>query len=88
MKGMRDGKGPITSSANKLLKELEATVFFTSSPRSGRSSAAAAVVTTVKKTVQSISVVCADGVCSAREVKRKTRVSYGSVGETLWDPED
>lgn len=84
MKGMRDSKGPITSSAlNKMMKKFEATGSFASRPRSGRPLAAAAVVTTVEQTVQSKSAVSAHGECSAREVSRQTGVSYGSVWRAL-----
>ncbi|GIX78889.1 hypothetical protein CDAR_243811 [Caerostris darwini] len=72
MKGMRDSKGPITSSA---LKKFEATGSLASRQRSGRPSTAAAVTTTVEQTVQSMSAVAAHGECSAREVSRQTGVS-------------
>ncbi|GIY19826.1 hypothetical protein CDAR_244221 [Caerostris darwini] len=68
MKGMRDSKGPITSSAlKKMMKEFEATGSLASRQRSGRSSTAAAVAKTVEQTVQSMSAVAAHGECSARE---------------------
>lgn len=84
MKGMRDSKGPITSSAlNKMMKKFEATGSLASRQRSGRPSTAAAVATTVEQTVQSMSAVAAHGECSAREVSRQTGVSYGSVWRAL-----
>ncbi|GFY46966.1 hypothetical protein TNIN_77381 [Trichonephila inaurata madagascariensis] len=62
MKGMRDSKGPITSSAlNKIMKKSEATSSLASDQRSGSTSTAVAVATTVEKTVQSKSVVAAHG---------------------------
>ncbi|GFQ67504.1 transposable element tc3 transposase [Trichonephila clavata] len=78
MKGMRDSKGPITSSAlNKMMKKLEATGSLASRQRSGRLSKAAAVATTVEQTVQSMSSVAeAHRECSARDVSRQTGVSY------------
>ncbi|GIY13728.1 transposable element tc3 transposase [Caerostris darwini] len=80
MKGMRDSKGPITSSA---LKKFEATGSLASRQRSGRPTTAVAVATTVEQTVQSMSAVAAHGECSAREVSRQTGVSYGSVWKAL-----
>ncbi|GIY95507.1 transposable element tc3 transposase [Caerostris extrusa] len=74
MKGMRDSKGPITSSA---LKKFEATGSLASRQRSGRPSTAAAVATIVEQMVQSMSAVAAHGECSAQEVSRQTGVSYG-----------
>ncbi|GIY02606.1 hypothetical protein CDAR_462751 [Caerostris darwini] len=80
MKGMRDSKGPITSSAlKKMMKKFEATGSLASRQRSGRPSTAAAVATTV----ESMSAVAAHGECSAREVSRQTGVSYGSVWKAL-----
>ncbi|GIY76189.1 hypothetical protein CEXT_223041 [Caerostris extrusa] len=62
MKGMRDSKGPITSSAlKKMMKKFEATGSLASRQRSGRPSTAAAVATTVEQTVQSMSAVAAHG---------------------------
>ncbi|GIX93789.1 hypothetical protein CDAR_606491 [Caerostris darwini] len=56
MKGMRDSKGPITSSAlKKMMKKFEATGSLASRQRSGRPSTAAAVARTVEQTVQSMS---------------------------------
>ncbi|GIY29242.1 hypothetical protein CDAR_206691 [Caerostris darwini] len=56
MKGMRDSKGPITSSAlKKMMKKFEATGSLASRQRSGRPSTAAAVAMTVEQTVQSMS---------------------------------
>ena len=50
MKGMRDGKGPITSSAlNKMMNKFEVTGSLALCPRSGRTSATAAVATTVQR---------------------------------------
>ncbi|GFS42812.1 transposable element tc3 transposase [Trichonephila inaurata madagascariensis] len=84
MKGMRDNKGPITSSAlNKRMKKFEATGSLASHLRSGRPSTAVAVSTTVEKKVQSMSAVAAHGECSAREISRQTGVSYGSVWRAL-----
>ncbi|GIY41002.1 hypothetical protein CEXT_686831 [Caerostris extrusa] len=66
MKGMRDSKGPITSSAlKKMMKKFEATGSLASRQRSGCSSTVAAVATTVEQTVQSMSAVAAQGECSA-----------------------
>ncbi|GIY43849.1 hypothetical protein CEXT_69651 [Caerostris extrusa] len=60
MKGMRDSKGPITSSAlKKMMKKFEAAGSLASHQRSGRSSTAAAVATTVEQTVQSLPAVAA-----------------------------
>ncbi|GIX89431.1 hypothetical protein CEXT_311731 [Caerostris extrusa] len=62
MKGMRDSKGPITSSALKeMMKKFEATGSLASRQRSGRPSTAAAVATTMEQTVQSMSAVAAHG---------------------------
>ena len=73
MKGMQDGKGPITSSSlNKMLKMFEA---IASCLRSGCPSAATAVATTVEQTVQSMLVVSAHVECSDREVSRQAGVS-------------
>ncbi|GFV05225.1 transposable element tc3 transposase [Trichonephila clavipes] len=84
MKGMRDNKGPITSSAlNKIMKKFEDTGSLVSRQRSGRPSTAAAVATTVEQAVQSMLVVAARGECSAREVSRQTGVSYKSVLRAL-----
>ncbi|GIY79384.1 transposable element tc3 transposase [Caerostris darwini] len=84
MKGMRDSKGPITSSAlKKMMKKFEATGSLASLQRSGRPSTAAAVATTVEQTVQSMSAVAAHEECSAREVSRQTGMSYGSVWKAL-----
>ncbi|GIY77706.1 transposable element tc3 transposase [Caerostris darwini] len=84
MKGMRDSKGPITSSALKtMMKKFEATGSLASRQRSGRPSTAAAVATTVEQMVQSMSAVAAHGECSAREVSRQTGVSYDSVWKAL-----
>ncbi len=84
MKGMRDSKGLITSSAlNKMMKKFEATGSFASRLRSGCPLAASAVVTTVEQTVQSKLAISAHGECSAREVSRQTGVSYGSVWRAL-----
>ncbi|GIY59006.1 transposable element tc3 transposase [Caerostris extrusa] len=83
MKGMRDSKGPITSSAlKKMLKKFEATGSL-ASRQSGRPSTAAAVATTVVQTVQSMAAVAAHGECNAREVSRQTGVSYRSVWKAL-----
>ncbi|GFV56844.1 hypothetical protein TNCV_145961 [Trichonephila clavipes] len=76
MKGMRDSKGPMMSSA---LKKFEATGSLVSHQRSGHPSTAAAVVKTVEQSVQSMSAVAAHGECSAREVSRQTRVSCENV---------
>ncbi|GIX78558.1 glycine receptor subunit alphaZ1 [Caerostris darwini] len=84
MKGMRDSKGPITSSAlKKMMKKFEATGSLALRQRSERLSTAAAVATTVEQTVQSMSAVAAHGECSAREVSRQTGVPYGSVWKAL-----
>ncbi|GFX11050.1 hypothetical protein TNCV_2246271 [Trichonephila clavipes] len=62
LKGMRDSKGPITSSAfNKRVKKFEATGYLASRQRSGRPSTATAVATTVEQAVQSLSVFAAHG---------------------------
>ncbi|GFR09943.1 transposable element tc3 transposase [Trichonephila clavata] len=77
MKGMRDSRVPITSSAlNKMKKKFEATGSLATRQRSGRPSTATAVVTTVEQTVQSMSSVSAHGKCRTREVSRQTGVSY------------
>ncbi|GFY60981.1 transposable element tc3 transposase [Trichonephila inaurata madagascariensis] len=84
MKGMRDSKGPITSSVlNKMMKKFEATGSLVSRQRSGRPSTATAVATTVEHTVQSMSVVAAHRECSAQEVSRQTGVLYESVWRAL-----
>ncbi|GIY79814.1 transposable element tc3 transposase [Caerostris extrusa] len=81
---MRVSKGPITSSAlKKMMKKFEATGSLVSRQRSGCPSTAAAVATTVEQTVQSMSAVAAHGECSARDVSRQTRVSYGSIWKAL-----
>ncbi|GFY40410.1 hypothetical protein TNIN_63131 [Trichonephila inaurata madagascariensis] len=52
MKGMRDSKGSITSSAlNKMMRKFEATCSLASRQKSGRPSTATAVATTVEQTV-------------------------------------
>ena len=69
MKGMRDGKGLITSSAlKKMMKKFQAVGSLALCRRSGRTSVAAAVATTMEQTTQSISVISAHGECSAQEV--------------------
>ncbi|GFY59728.1 hypothetical protein TNIN_382781 [Trichonephila inaurata madagascariensis] len=68
MKGMS-----ITSSAlNKTMKKFEATGSSESRQRSGRPSTAAVVATTVGQTVQSMSVVAAQGEFSTQEVSMQT----------------
>ena len=75
MLGMRDGKGPITSSAlNKMIMKFEATVFLASCPGSGCPSAAAAVATTVEQMLQSMSAISAHGEYRAREVSMQIGV--------------
>ncbi|GIY80544.1 hypothetical protein CEXT_361711 [Caerostris extrusa] len=69
MKGMRDSKGPITSSALKKMMKFEATGSWASRQRSGHPSTATAVATTVEQTVQSMSAVAAHGECSARKFR-------------------
>ncbi|GFW40258.1 transposable element tc3 transposase [Trichonephila clavipes] len=79
MKGMRDSKEPISSSAlNKMMKKFEATGSL-ASRQNGRPSTSVAVAMTVEQTVQFMSVAAAHGEYSAREVSRQTGVSYGSV---------
>ena len=84
MKGMRDSKGPITSSAlSKLMQKFETTSSLASRPRSGRPSEGAAVASTVEQTVQTISAVSAHGECSARKVSRKCLKSTANNPETI-----
>ena len=83
MKGMRDGKGPITSSALYKMMKFEATGPLASLPRNRCPSAAFAVATTVQQTVQSMSAVSAHVECSARELSRQTGVLYGSIERSL-----
>ncbi|GFX15715.1 hypothetical protein TNCV_2132011 [Trichonephila clavipes] len=79
---MRDIKGPITSSAlNKMMKRFDVTGSMASSQRSGRPSTAAAVVTTVEQTVQSMSVIAVHGECSAREVSGRQECRTEVSGE-------
>ncbi|GFY38602.1 transposable element tc3 transposase [Trichonephila inaurata madagascariensis] len=76
MKGMRDSKGPITSSSlNKMMKKFEATDSLVSCQRSGRPSTAVSVATTVEQMVKLMSAVVTHGECSTREVSRQTGVS-------------
>ncbi|GFU78364.1 transposable element tc3 transposase [Trichonephila clavipes] len=79
MKGMRDTKGLITSSALNKMKKFEAVGSLVSRQTSGRLLTTTAVATTVKQAVQSMSVVAVNAESSAREVSRQTGVSYGSV---------
>ncbi|GIY99526.1 hypothetical protein CEXT_516981 [Caerostris extrusa] len=62
MKGMRDSKGPITSSAlKKMMKKFEATGSLASRQRSGRPSTTSCCCHDSGQTVQSMSVVAAHG---------------------------
>ncbi|GFY37744.1 transposable element tc3 transposase [Trichonephila inaurata madagascariensis] len=67
MKGMRDTKGPIMSSALNKMKKFEAIGSLVSRQTSERPLTTTAVATTVKQTGQSMSVVAASAECSARE---------------------
>ncbi|GIY96926.1 hypothetical protein CEXT_473901 [Caerostris extrusa] len=75
MKGMRNSKGSITSSALKKMMKFEATGSLASRQRSGRPSTAAAVATTVEQTVQSMSAVCCTWGVRCSRVSRQTGVS-------------
>ena len=66
-----------------MMKNFEATGCLASRPKSGRPSAGAVITTIMEQTVQSMSTVSAHEEGSAREVLRKTEMSYGSFWRAL-----
>ncbi|GIX89867.1 hypothetical protein CEXT_579431 [Caerostris extrusa] len=84
MKGMRDSKGPITSSAlKKMMKKFEATYSMASSQKVDVPQQPLLLPRQWSKRCNPCRRLLHMGECSARDVSRQTGVSYGSVWKAL-----